>query len=148
MRVTIPPPRIDAGKSPWMIRIRVLPIKLRRGGTLWGLTAKGWPMDIEDIKLFLEVVFDSSISEAARKSHLSQQTVSRKISQIEKTCRISFKLTAENPRNGVAFPIGNRGICLCTERFARYYSDLGVEDVIILPVKEFTPVVYPFLVYR
>ena len=52
-------------------------------------------MDIEDIKLFLEVVFDSSISEAARKSYLSQQTVSRKISQIEKEvgCRLLDRTT-------------------------------------------------------
>ena len=60
---------------------------------------QGRQLDIDDIKLFLEVVFDSSISEAARKSYVSQQTVSRKISQIEKEvgCKLLERTTPITP---------------------------------------------------
>ncbi|MEG0505345.1 MAG: LysR family transcriptional regulator, partial [Raoultibacter sp.] len=41
-------------------------------------------MNIEDIKEFTDVVAYSSISEAARRNHLSQQTLSRRIINLEK----------------------------------------------------------------
>lgn len=41
-------------------------------------------MDIQDIRAFLDVVSYASISEAARKRFVSQQTLSRRISQLEK----------------------------------------------------------------
>lgn len=63
-------------------------------------------------------------------------------------CTLNFKLMHDSPLAGGAFPIGPRNIVLCTQRFARYYQDLDVEDVRSLRVEGFEPVIYPFLVYR
>lgn len=63
-------------------------------------------------------------------------------------CTLTFKLMHDSPLTGGAFPIGPRNIVLCTQRFARYYQDLDVEDVRPLEVEAFEPTVYPFLVYR
>ena len=66
----------------------------------------------------------------------------------EHGAQIRLKMITKDPREGAAFPIGSRDTCLCTERFARYYESLDVEDVRPLRVEWFDPLVYPFLVYR
>lgn len=66
----------------------------------------------------------------------------------EHGCPITMKLVLSDPRDGSPFPIGSRDICLCTERFARYYEDLSVEGVVRKPVAGFDPRVFPYLVYR
>ena len=66
----------------------------------------------------------------------------------EKGCTLTFKVVRDSPLAGGAFPIGPRDLTLCTRRFARYYTDLDVEDVATLSVEGFDPVVWPFLVYR
>lgn len=67
---------------------------------------------------------------------------------LEHGCPITMKLVPNDPRDGSPFPIGNRDICLCTERFAHYYEDLSVEGVVKKPPRGFDPHVYPYLVYR
>ncbi len=63
-------------------------------------------------------------------------------------CPFELGALPDTPLDGGAYPIGPDRVCLCTERFARYYDDLGVETVDVLHVEEFEPFVYPFLVYR
>lgn len=63
-------------------------------------------------------------------------------------CLFSLDSMPDTPLDGGAFPIGSDRLCLCTERFAHYYTDLGVETVDTLYVEDFEPLVYPFLVFR
>ena len=63
-------------------------------------------------------------------------------------CLFELDSVPDTPLDGGPFPVGPDQLCLCTERFARYYTDLGVETVDTLYVEDFDPFVYPFLVYR
>lgn len=63
-------------------------------------------------------------------------------------CLLELDALPDAPLDGGAYPIGPDRLCLCTERFAAYYVDLGVETVDVLQVADFDPFVYPFLVYR
>lgn len=63
-------------------------------------------------------------------------------------CLFELDALPDAPLDGGAYPVGPDRLCLCTERFARYYTDLGVETVDTLYVKDFDPLVYPFLVFR
>jgi DNA-binding transcriptional LysR family regulator len=63
-------------------------------------------------------------------------------------CAISYRVVRDSPLQGGAFPIGEHDFVLCTQRFARGYAELDVEDVRVLTVEEFEPVIYPFLLYR
>lgn len=59
-----------------------------------------------------------------------------------------LKLTANNPCAGMALPIGDSSVFLCTERMATWYRELGVESTTVLAVTDFDEMVYCFLVYR
>lgn len=61
---------------------------------------------------------------------------------------LSLKAMPDSPLEGGAFPLGSRRLGLCTERFAGYYRDLDAETTSILRLREFEPLVYPFVVYR
>lgn len=63
-------------------------------------------------------------------------------------CSLSFRVVHDNPIAGGAFPVGARSLVLCTRWYAKYYQELDVEDVHVLRVAEFEPVIYPFLVFR
>lgn len=60
----------------------------------------------------------------------------------------SFKVVHDSPLTGGSFPIGPNDLVLSTDRFARYYEDLDVEDVVTLKIEDFDSFVYPFLIYR
>lgn len=66
----------------------------------------------------------------------------------EKGCPLTFDVVADNPFEGGAFPIGTNEVVLCTKHYVRYYESLDVEDVQMLPIEGFNPVICPFLVYR
>ena len=59
-----------------------------------------------------------------------------------------FRFVANDPRSGLALPIGNDGVFLCTQRMAAWYDGLGIEDVSILDVVDFDESIFPFLVFR
>lgn len=61
---------------------------------------------------------------------------------------VRLKGLPDTPLEGGAFPVGPHRLAVCTERFARYYHDLDAEVTDVLYVRDYTPVMYPFLVYR
>lgn len=63
-------------------------------------------------------------------------------------CLLELETVPDTPLDGGAYPVGPDRLCLCTERFARYYTELGVDTVDVLHVEDIDPLVYPFLVYR
>lgn len=61
---------------------------------------------------------------------------------------VRLKGMPDTPLEGGAFPVGPHRLAACTERFAQYYHDLDAEVTDVLYVRDYTPVMYPFLVYR
>lgn len=66
----------------------------------------------------------------------------------ERGCDLRFRAHTDRPFCGGAYPLGHRDANICTRRFARYYRDLDAEDFSILEVEGFSPVLYPFVVFR
>lgn len=60
----------------------------------------------------------------------------------------SIRVVHDLPLSGGAFHLGPRDLVLSTDKFARYYEDLDVEDVTTLAIEGFDAVTYPFLIYR
>lgn len=63
-------------------------------------------------------------------------------------CALSLKAVPDAALDGGAYPVGSKRLCLCTERFASYYADLGVETVEPLRVRGLSPEVHSFAVFR
>lgn len=61
---------------------------------------------------------------------------------------ITIKLLVEDPRKGCGLPLGQEDLCLCTDRCARYFNNLGADESVVKKIAGFEPLVYPFLVYR
>jgi DNA-binding transcriptional LysR family regulator len=59
-----------------------------------------------------------------------------------------IKAVPASPLFGGAFPITPDTLAMVTDRFAKYYKDLNLENVVFLEIEDLNLFVYPFLIYR
>lgn len=75
-----------------------------------------------------------------------RNTVAEIFAQVN--CPVVFRVISDRALGGDAYPMRPTDINVCTQRFARYYQDLDVEDVQELKIEGLTPIMYPYLICK